>query len=213
MQITGTTRWIVGGLLVAAAGIVTATVVARSGEREITIPAGTRLVGKLQETVSTEKSDAGDRVEIKTAQQTALYEDLALPAGASLHGEVTYAKGGGRISGAPQLTIRFTQLELEGRRYAVDAEPFRVKGKSDAKESALEIGGGAVAGGVIGAIAGDVVKGAVIGAVIGTGVALATPGGHIVLPAGQRLRVTLREPVTVRFKPEPVEHDTARASD
>ena len=119
MTLTPTARWIIGGLVVATAGVVTATVVSRSGEREVTIPAGTRIVGRLQETVSTEKSDVGDRVEITTAKPTELYEDLALPTGASLHGEVTYSKGGGRIAGSPQLTIRFTQLELEGRRYAV----------------------------------------------------------------------------------------------
>ncbi|HEY6061265.1 MAG TPA: hypothetical protein VIV10_11815 [Gemmatimonadales bacterium] len=36
---------------------------------------------------------------------------------------------------------------------------------------------------------------------IGTGVAVATEGGHIVLPAGQRLRVRLDGPVTVAYRP------------
>ena len=76
-----------------------------------------------------------------------------------------------------------------------------MRGKSDAAESAAEIGGGAVVGGVIGAVAGSVVKGAVVGAVLGTGVAVATKGNQIVLPAGQRLRVTIVQPVTVNYKP------------
>jgi hypothetical protein len=108
--------------------------------------------------------------------------------------------------------MRFTQLELNGKSYPVEAEPFRVSGKSDAAESAAEIGGGAVVGGVIGAIAGSAVKGAVVGAVLGTGVAIATDGNEIVLPVGQRLRVTLREPVTVRYKPESADPKGQRES-
>ena len=89
-------------------------------------------------------------------------------------------------------------MEAGGRSYRIDAAPFRIKGKSDAKETAAEIGGGAVVGGIIGAVAGDVVKGAVVGAIVGTGVAVATKGNEIVLPAGQKLVVRLNEPLTVR---------------
>ena len=56
-------------------------------------------------------------------------------------------------------------------------------------------------GGIIGAVAGSTVKGAVIGGVLGTGVAVATKGNQIVLPAGTRLRVRLTEPVLVSFTP------------
>ena len=209
MATTRTTRWIVGGLVVAVAGVLAATTISRSGTREVTIPAGTRIVGQLQQTVSTKGEPVGASVEIRSTQPIELSEDVALPAGVALHGEVTYAKGGGRIAGSPQLTIRFTRLEIDGRHYPVEAEPFQVRGKSDAGESAAEIGGGAVVGGVIGAITGGVVKGAVIGAVLGTGVAVATPGNQIVLPAGQRLRVTLREPVTVRYRPDSAEEQVA----
>jgi hypothetical protein len=38
--------------------------------------------------------------------------------------------------------------------------------------------------------------------VIGTGVAVATKGNQIVLPAGQRIRVRLAEPVAVTYRRE-----------
>ena len=78
--------------------------------------------------------------------------------------------------------------------------PLRLEGKGDAKESAIEIGGGAVAGGILGGILGgkdDIAKGAAAGAVVGTGVAVATKGDQIVLPAGQKIQVTLDAPVRV----------------
>jgi hypothetical protein len=196
----GRSRWILGALIVATAGVVAAAVVSRSGLRTGTIPAGTRIVAALQSTVSTEKSSVGDRVKLVTKSPIELAEGGSLPEGAVIQGEVTHSEGGGRIAGAPELTLRFTQLQAEGRAYNIIAEPFRVRGKSDAAESAAEIGGGAVVGGVVGAIAHKTVEGVVIGAVLGTGVAVATKGNQIVLPAGQRLRVTVVQPVTVSYK-------------
>jgi len=70
-----------------------------------------------------------------------------------------------------------------------------VTGKSAAKESALEIGGGAVVGGVLRGA-----KGAIVGAALGTGVAVATEGHELTLGAGQRLRIQLTQAVTVRFR-------------
>jgi len=105
-------------------------------------------------------------------------------------------KSGGRISGAPELALKFTALEIDGHSYPIEADAFHVKGKSDAKESAIEIGGGAVAGGLIRGM-----KGAVVGAAIGTGVAVATKGDQLTLNEGQRMRIRLAQPVTVQYRP------------
>jgi len=91
---------------------------------------------------------------------------------------------------------------VDGADYALAATPFRFKGQNDAKESVLEIAGGAVAGGVLGqVIAKAPVEGAVIGAAAGAAVAIATKGDQIVLPAGVVLNVKLTEPVEVTFRP------------
>jgi len=199
--LTGRARWVLGALMVAAVGVVAAAAVSRSGMREGTIPAGTRVVAALQTTVSTKSSDVGQRISLITKAPIQLAETADLPEGAVIEGQVTHSEGGGRIAGAPELTLRFTRLETGGRSYPIAAEPFRVRGKNDAAESAAEIGGGAVVGGVVGAIAGKTVEGVVIGAVLGTGVAVATKGNQITLPAGTKLRVTIAEPVTVKYKP------------
>ena len=102
-----------------------------------------------------------------------------------IRGEVSHSKGGGRIAGAPELTLRFREIVVDGRSYDIEADPFRVRGKDDVNESVGEIGGGAVVGGVVGALAGgNALKGAAVGAVLGTGVAVATKGHQIVLPCG-----------------------------
>lgn len=189
------------GLALAAVGVGTAAVVAKSGAAaRLTIPAGTRLIGELDHTISTEHSRVGEAVELRTVDPVPVGNGT-LPAGMTIRGEVTASKGGGRISGAPALTLRFTRLEVDGQTYPLSADPFRVRGKNDKKESIAEIGGGAVVGGVVGAVAGSALKGAAIGAVLGTGVAVATKGNQIVLPAGQKIRIRVAESLTVSYRP------------
>lgn len=202
----GRTKTLVGILSVAVVGVVAAAVVTKGGvgaTAEASIPAGTSLIAALEHTISTENGDVGQAVTLRTSEPLNLGKDT-IPAGVVVRGEVTHTQGGGRIAGAPELTMRFTQMEVNGKDYPIAADPFRVRGKDDLPESIAEIGGGAVVGGVVGGIAGhgagDVAKGAVVGAVIGTGVAVATKGNQIVLPAGQKLRIRLADGVKVRYR-------------
>jgi hypothetical protein len=205
----GRKRLMVAGFSLAAAGILAAAVVDGGkeggllGPRRVkaTLPAGTTLVAALGSRLSTEGLRAGRSVTLTTRSPLELDEDRALPTGVIVRGEVTHARGGGRIAGAPELTIRFREISVGGATYPISAEPFRLRGKDDLVESVAEIGGGAVVGGIVGAVAGSTVKGAVIGGVLGTGVAVATKGNQIVLPAGQRLRVRLTQPVSVSWRP------------
>lgn len=173
-------------------------------EKLQTLAAGTNIVAALQSTIDTGKNRVGDKVALRTLEDVRVNEMTVVPAGAIINGEVTHIDPAGRIAGGAELTLRFTELVLPGgKSYAISAAPIRMEGKGDAKESALEIGGGAVAGGVVGGILGgkgDIGKGAAAGAVVGTGVAVATKGDQIVLPAGQKMKVSLSEPVTIETK-------------
>ena len=172
-----------------------------SGPREVTLASGTVIVGSLQTPMNTGKNDEGDPVSLRVTTAERVNGVVAVPAGSTIRGVATHVDGAGRIAGGAELTIRWTELELtNGRSYSISAVPLRLKGKGDAKESAIEIGGGAVAGGILGGVLGgkdDIAKGAAAGAVVGTGVAVATKGDQIVLPAGQKIQVTLDAPVRV----------------
>jgi len=162
---------------------------------------GTQFLGTLRQTLSTRDHIVGNRVEVRTTEPFRV-EDVNLPSGLSLRGEVTEAKDGGRVSGESVLSIRFTRLAVDGREYQIVAEPFRIVGKSETKNSLKKVIGGTVAGGVVGAIAGNTSKGLLLGAAIGSGVAVAvaTKGGHIMLPAGRQLAIRLAEPVVVTLR-------------
>lgn len=198
---SGRTKIMIGAgvLAVGVAALAIASNVGGPREVDATVPAGTSFVAALGSTISTENGEAGTPIRLETTDQVELADGLMILAGATIRGEVTHSKGGGRVAGAPELTLRFTQLTVNGTDYSITAEPFRLRGRNDAAQSAALIGGGGVVGGVVGAVTGaGTVEGAVVGAVLGTGVAVATEGDQLVLPAGQKLRVRLAEPVVVR---------------
>lgn len=168
---------------------------------------GDRCRGDLRGGVRSraEQSHVGDNVELRTTAPIYAGSGDVIPDGVTIYGTVTEARGGGRIAGAPELALRYTDIEVDGNRYPIRADQFRVRGKNDALQSAAEIGGGAVAGGVLGRVIGGkggTAPGAVAGAVIGTGVAVATDGDQLVLPAGQKLRIRLGSSVRVTYHPE-----------
>lgn len=191
---------------VGGVAVVGAVALGRSrGMHVATIPAGTTLVATLDQAVSTEQVRPGDVVQLHTIAPIRLDGGRSeVPSGVVVRATVTESKGGGRIAGAPVLALRFTDVVVDGGRHAIDAEPYRVHGQNDLGKSAAQIGVGTVAGAIVGRVVGGkggTAKGAIVGAAAGTGVALATPGEHVVLPAGQTVRVHLDAPVTVAYHP------------
>ncbi len=174
-------------------------------EQSQTLTAGTEMLAQLQNTVDTGHNKVGDKITLRTIGETRIQEAVVVPAGATINGEVTHIDPAGRVAGGAELTLRFTELVMpDGKSYPISAVPLRLKGKGDAKESAIEVGGGAVLGGILGGIVGgkdDIAKGAAVGAAAGTGVAVATKGDQIVLPAGQKIKVSLDTAVTIVVKP------------
>jgi hypothetical protein len=173
----------------------------RTTTREITLPAGTVMVASLQNTISTKSNHLGDRVTLRTVEPVQIGGMPAVPVGSTVTGEITHIEDAGRVKGGAELTLRFVELvTTDGKSYPLTSEPFRLATKGDGKESTAEIAGGAAVGGIIGGIAGGgdgALKGAAIGGILGTGVAVATKGDNITLPAGQKIRVVVASPVTM----------------
>ena len=167
---------LVGGLSLVAVAVLDGLATKDHAPTEATIPAGTLLVAALENTVTTEAGQVGQLIELETVEAVSLDNGKTLPKGVAIRGEVTHTQGGGRIAGGPELTLRFTHMEVDGLEYRIEADPFRLEGKGDLAGSVAEIGGGAVASGVV-----------------------ATKGNQIVLPAGQMLRIRLAHAVTMRY--------------
>ena len=164
--------------------------------KTVTIPAGTRLAVSLIDSVSTDKSQAGDRF-VATLDQPIVIDGATVVAkGSEVRGKVVEVDDGGRVKGRAYIRLALTELDAKGKSIPIDTKLFGAQAQNAKKRDATIIGGGAGVGAVIGAIAGGG-KGAAIGGGSGTGVVLATKGKQIRYPTETRLNFTLEQPVQV----------------
>ena len=152
---------------------------------------------------STEAAQVGQTVVLRARDPVKLENGTVLHGDLEIRGDVIHVKGGGSLGGAPELTLGFYTLKLGSAEFPIMTDVWSVRGRSDTRETVAEIGGGAVVGGVVGALAGNTIAGAAVGAALGTGVAVLTKGDQLVLPPGQRIRVRLAVPVTIRYQKKP----------
>ena len=167
---------------------------------EYTIPAGTRIAVRLENTVSSESSRVEDPVSATLTSPVMIDGARVLPAGSVLRGDVVSVQRSGRVKGRASLGLRFDTLTARGHSYPVVARVSRVAPATKA-DDAKKIGIPAAAGAAIGAIVGGG-KGAAIGAAAGggagTAVVLSTPGKPVTLARGRVLTLSLARSVDVR---------------
>jgi len=142
------------------------------------VPDGTRMVGTLENTLSTRSSREGDRF---TMRVTSPYEFE----GAIIEGHVSHVARSGRLTGRSVMTLDFDSIRLrDGRSYQFaglveavrdpDGDVVRVdtegtvRDDSQTSRTTTRTAIGTAVGAIIGAIAGGG-KGAAIGAIIGAG--------------------------------------------
>ncbi|HEX9365282.1 MAG TPA: hypothetical protein VF921_01575 [Vicinamibacterales bacterium] len=165
--------------------------------RDVTLPAGTVLPVTLETSVGSDISRVEQPVSGRLRRAITVGGAQVLPAGTAISGHVTAAQRPGRVKGRGFIAMRFTQL---GTTRISTATVSRMAPATKQKD-ALEIGGGAAAGAIIGGLVGGkggAGKGALIGGGAGTGVVLATRGKEMRLGPGASLAVRLTAPVTLR---------------
>jgi hypothetical protein len=173
--------------------------------REVTLPAGTHLPIVLDTTVGSDISKIEQPVHAHLAHAVAVQGKTVLPEGTRLSGVVTDAQRSGKVKGRAHVAVRFDTLVPAGQddRYRIDTTAVGRTAPSTKKKDALEIGGGAAGGALIGGLIGGG-KGALIGTAAGggagTAVVLSTRGQEIHLPRGATMTLKLVKPVTVRVR-------------
>jgi hypothetical protein len=168
------------------------------------VPSNTVLLVELQNRLSTDVSQVGDRFQARVVEP----QDLA---GAVVGGRLTQVRRPGKARGTAMLQLTFDQIQMpnggdwqEFSAQVVEVLPAGdtgvgtvdpeggVRGRSSTKDDVAKVGAGAGIGAIIGGIAGGG-KGAVIGAIIGGGAgtagAMTQRGKDIRLEPGQQLRI------------------------
>jgi hypothetical protein len=172
----------------------------KSGER-VVIPAGTSILVRTGETLSSKSSQAGQGFSATVAKPVVVDGKTVIEEGAAAHGTVVDAKAMGHFKGGALLHVRLTSVTINGHEQNIETSAAGSSLKGKGKRSAIAIGGGAGAGAILGGIFGGG-KGAAIGAAAGGGAGTAgaafTGNKEIVLPAETALTFTLKAPVDVK---------------
>jgi hypothetical protein len=167
----------------------------------VTIPAGTSLMVRLGETLSTERSKAGDTFSATLDQPLVVDGFVIAEKGARAQGRVVESDRSGKVRGVALMQVELTQLTTsDGQKIRVNTAFHEKKAESTTKKDAAKVGIGAALGAAIGAIAGGG-KGAGVGAGVGgaagAGDVLLTRGKPVEFPVETRLSFRLSDPVTV----------------
>lgn len=187
------------GVALAAVLALTGVIVAQRPV-EVTLPEGTAIHVRLDQSLSSASSRAGDSFTATVAEDVVADGKVAIPAGAVAHGLVVDARQSGRLAGVARLRLELAAVEVNGETYDVQTTNAFRRGGDHKKRNWALIGGGAGGGAAIGAIAGGG-KGALIGGPIGAGAGLAyaalTGKKDFTLPVETSLSFKLTQPVSV----------------
>src|SRR5262249_20192456 len=154
----------------------------------------------LSRQLSSATNKVGDTFRARITEDVYEGDQLAIPAGAEIVGEVTQAEPLRRkIGGKAVLGLRFTDLVLpSGETVPINAS-LRQEGENKGKRDAATIGGATAGGAILGRIlsgGGDkgTVLGALLGAVAGAAIAAHRPGEEVVIPEGTVLGIVFDQP-------------------
>jgi hypothetical protein len=180
---------------------------------QTSLPTGTAVKMKLDTTLATFSSKAGDSFSARVTEPVVMDGKTVIPVGATIEGRVTKSTEPRRIAGKPTIAIfpenlvlpngdRFvlnaTLVDTNRRGTDVDTEgKFKGAGhdNKDLTEIGLGTGGGMLLGGLIGGG-----KGLLIGGAVGATATVAHwLGKHrsATLPAGTELVMELNRPMTM----------------
>jgi type IV secretion system protein VirB10 len=182
----------------------------------VTIPAGTKVLLVLKQSIWTKNAKENDAVFAATNFPVVIDGQTVIPVGTYVQGVISQVKRPGKVKGRAELLVHFTSLIypsgytvlLPG---AVDSAPD-VDGKITGKEGNVEGAGGkgkdagtvatsAGTGAVIGSLASRSVKGAGVGGLAGAAVGMAsvlfTRGPELKIESGTSVDMVLERPITV----------------
>jgi hypothetical protein len=168
--------------------------------KRITVPAGTRILIRMIDSIDTTKQKAGFKFTASLETNLQAEDVVVAPRGTIVYGQLVSASSAGSMKGSSELTLELTDIKLNNNMYPLLTSTYEIKGKGEGGNTAKKVVGGAGLGALIGGIAGGG-KGAGIGALIGgaggTAVAASKKGQQLTIPSESLLEFRLQQPVAL----------------
>ena len=166
----------------------------------LTIPAGTPVTVRLQQSLSSASAVPGERFEAVLDEPIVIENRVAVPTGATVTGHVTSVHHSGRLRHPGELGLTLDSVTVGDQQVQLVTSSIVARGGSHKKRNLSWIGGGTGGGALIGALAAGG-KGALIGsgvgAVAGTTTAFITGKKDVGFGVERRLRFRLRTDITL----------------
>ena len=167
------------------------------GSKRVTVPAGTRILVRMIDSVDSSKQKAGYRFKAALEVNLQGYDVTVARKGTTVYGILAQASSSGKFKGSSQLILELTDIVINGTSYPLMTTNYEVKGKGEGGNTTKKVLGGAGLGALIGGLAGGG-KGAGIGAVVGLGagtaVAASKKGEQVSVPSESLLEFRLEHP-------------------
>ncbi len=178
-----------------AASISSSATSSTQAPETLTVPAGTTITVRLQQTLSSASAVPGERFGALLDQPIEVDDRVVLPAGAAVTGHVVIARHSGRLHHPGELGLTLDSIAVGQQQVSLASSSVVVRGGSHKKRNWGWIGGGTGGGALIGALAAGgkgALIGSGIGAAAGTTTAFITGKKDVGFAAERRLSFRLK---------------------
>lgn len=183
--------------ILCATALITGLAATAAPQKKVTVPAGTRVLIRMIDSIDTTKQKAGYRFTASLETNLQVDNTVVAPRGTTVYGQLISASSAGRMKGSSELTLELTDIVINGTSYPLLTSEYSIKGKGEGSSTAKKVVGGAGLGALIGGIAGGG-KGAGIGALAGAGagtaISAAKKGQQLSIPSESLLEFRLQQP-------------------
>ena len=170
-----------------AAGATTAAPPATAASGPATLAAGTTLMLKSKDPVSTATHKKGTKFTTLLENDLVVDGRVVVPKGTVVYGTVVSSRGG-KVVGGASLVVTFTQMMVNNQPIAIVTD--EAGAETAPGGAAKKVGAGAL----VGAAAGDTGAGAAVGGALAL---MTAKGNHLQVPAGTVVQVNLTQPVQI----------------
>lgn len=179
-----------GSQVQAASGAPTTVQPALQPATAVTVPAGTILHVRIQDTIDTKRHGNGHRFTSIMEADIVVNGVVAIPRGATVYGQLTNSKQAGHVMGKSGASLIFTGVMINNQIKPIHSGQIKAANeKGSGGQTVRRTATGAVIGGLV-----DGSDGAKTGAAIGLGLSILTRGNSLTIPSGTLLDVSLASP-------------------